>query len=709
MTETLPTLPAPLNALKELAYNLTWTWNHDISALFERIDPELFEALKNNPVALLQQVTPERLEACASDVSFLKLLDDALAQHRVEIENQNVTAMPGDGLVAYFCAEFGLTEALPIYSGGLGILAGDHVKSASELGLPFVGVGLFYRGGYFDQALDKEGNQEASPCGLTPSSLPIQAACDASGAPVRVDVQIEGRDVYAMVWEVKVGGVKLLLLDTDIDENTPEDRAITQRLYGGDNDTRIRQEVVLGFGGIRALDALGLAPTVFHMNEGHAAFLTLERIRKAVRGGMDFESARTACAKNNVFTTHTPVPAGFDIFSMGLLDHILPGLAESLGTTRERLVSLAAHVGDQSGEHGFNMAYLAIRCADWLNGVSQLHAKVSRGMWRALWPGVAEDDIPIIGVTNGIHSRTWVSQELGRLLADEAERRWQGQSGDPELWAAALKLKDERLWDLRQRARHELIERVRTRHARAEKRRGAGDAAVQAAANALDPEALTIGFARRFATYKRATLILRDRERLHRLLSNPDRPVQMLFAGKAHPKDVPGQAFLRELYQASQEPRFHGKILIIEGYDMGLGRELVQGVDVWLNTPRCPKEASGTSGMKVAANGGLNLSILDGWWAEGYDGTNGWAIGEGEIWEDIEAGDAQDAMTLLDLLEEHVIPAFYMRNAHGLPEGWLQRMRRAMLTSGPVYATDRMVRDYARLLYGPAHKSGQKG
>ena len=707
MNEHVMTFPAPLNALNELAYDLRWSWVPDLSKLFEEIDPQAYRRLNSNPVALLQTVKPERLEALASDEAFLSRLRHLVAQRESEAKAPHATEMPEDGLVAYFCAEFGLSEALPIYSGGLGILAGDHVKSASELGLPFVGVGLFYRGGYFKQSLDLEGNQGADPCALDPATLPLKAALDADGAPVQVSVSIEGREVFAKVWEIRVGRVRVLLLDTDVTENAPADRAITQRLYGGDNTTRIRQEVVLGIGGVRALDAMGLKPSVFHMNEGHAAFLTLERIRKAVRGGMDFESARSACAKSNVFTTHTPVPAGFDIFSMELLDSTLPGLAESLSTSRERLVSLAAHVGDATGEHGFNMAYLAIRCADWLNGVSQLHAKVSRGMWRALWPGVEEDDIPIIGVTNGIHSRTWVSQELGRTLGELGGRRWEGESGAEELWSAATGLSDDLLWAIRGRARRALIESVRERHAQAERRRGAGDAAVHAAEKCLDPEALTIGFARRFATYKRATLILRDRERLHRLLSNPERPVQMIFAGKAHPRDVPGQAFLRELYRASQEPRFQGKIIILEGYDMRLGRELVQGVDVWLNTPRCPKEASGTSGMKVAANGGLNLSILDGWWAEGYDGTNGWAIGEGEIWEDQEAGDAQDALTLLNLLEEHVIPAFYARGDAQLPTGWLERMRRAIITAGPVYATDRMVRDYARLLYAPAHSAGR--
>ena len=707
MIDALSSIPAPLSALRKLAYDLTWSWSPDLGALFQDIDPEAWLRLKGNPVALLQSASPERLDALSRDADFLARINALRDQVAAEQSAPRMTAMPEDGLVAYFCAEFGLSESLPIYSGGLGILAGDHVKSASELGLPFVGIGLFYRGGYFDQSLDDHGNQHASACGLNPENLPLRPALDSSGEALCVQVHIEGREVNAKVWELKVGRVKLYLLDTDVAGNTDADRQITQRLYGGDNETRIRQEVVLGIGGVRALDALGLKPSVFHMNEGHAAFLTLERIRQAVTSGMDFEAARSMCARNNVFTTHTPVPAGFDIFSPELVDRVLPGLAESLGTDRARLLSLAAHVGDTTGEHGFNMAYLAIRCADWLNGVSQLHAKVSRGMWNNMWPDLPEDEVPIIGVTNGIHTRTWVSQELGRLLASMSGRRWEGESGSKELWQSASDLPSAKLWDIRTRARKALIESVRVRYAHAESRRGANSERLDTIASYLDPEALTIGFARRFATYKRATLILRDRERLHRILSHPERPVQMLFAGKAHPKDQPGQAFLRELYQASQEERFRGKILVLEGYDMGLGRELVQGVDVWLNTPRCPKEASGTSGMKVAANGGLNLSILDGWWAEGYDGTNGWAIGKGEIWQDLEAGDAQDALTLLELLEDHVIPTFYERQEGGLPEAWLERMRRAMLTSGPVYATERMVLDYARLLYAPAHAAGR--
>ncbi|MDP6946517.1 MAG: alpha-glucan family phosphorylase, partial [Myxococcota bacterium] len=420
----------------------------------------------------------------------------------------------------------------------------------------------------------------------------------------------------AAVWEVTVGRVRLYLLDTDVEGNAPQDRIITARLYGGDSETRIRQEIVLGIGGPRALDALGLEPTVFHMNEGHSAFLILERIRRAVAQGADFESARAACASSNVFTTHTPVPAGFDVFTAEQMDRLLPGLPEALGTTRQEMLALGGDPSLEAEQTGFNMAYLALRCSDRVNGVSELHARVSRGMWRGLWPGLAEEDIPIIGVTNGVHTRTWVSSDLGHGLAALSGLDWEGESGSPALWRAAERLPSTPLWSARQAARAALIEAVRTRHSASLERRGASPQTVKRARTALDPDALTIGFARRFATYKRATLVLRDPDRLHRLLSDPERPVQMLFAGKAHPKDVPGQAFLRALHAAAQEPRFDGRIVVLEGYDIGLGRELVQGVDVWLNTPRRPKEASGTSGMKAAANGLLNLSILDGWWDE---------------------------------------------------------------------------------------------
>ena len=707
-------IPHQLAALVPLSLNLSWSWRPEARALFQTLDPDLFEATSGNPVAVLKRVDAKTLEAFSADQGYLKQLSSVCAA--VEAANTEGRFLDSSSedtesmLVAYFCAEFGMTEALPIYSGGLGVLAGEHVKSASDLGLPFVGVGLFYRGGYFQQTLSDDGWQQADPHHLNPHLLPVQPALTPAGDQAIVHIDMDGRQVAVQVWEVQVGRVTLYLLDSNVPSNDDYDRGITAQLYSGDTEMRLRQEMVLGMGGYRALKALGISPTVYHLNEGHAAFLALERIADTIAAeDLTFEAAHAKCAANNVFTTHTPVPAGFDIFTLEQVKRMLPKMPGRCRTSLETICRLAAHVDDPNFTKGFNMAYLALRSSAWLNGVSQLHAEVSRGMWKHLWHGeLAEDEVPIVGVTNGIHTASWVSTEMAGALSEASGLPWPQHASSPDLWGAVDKITDAQLWDIRGRARQELIEVVRTRRPAELIERNASTETIEAAKQLLVPGALTIGFARRFATYKRAALVFRNRERILKLLTDNERPLQFVFAGKAHPKDKPGQALLREIDAISQDPAFKGRVVFLQGYDIGVARHMVQGVDVWLNTPRRPKEASGTSGMKVPPNGGLNLSIRDGWWAEAYDGDNGWAIGAGEVWDNAETGDDADADYLLDVLEQSVIPEFYDRDAQGLPQAWLKRVRASMKSVSPVYTTQRMVTDYTQMLYLPAHLEGMR-
>ena len=593
---------------------------------------------------------------------------------------RGAAAGPVDGLVSYFCAEYAITQALPIYAGGLGVLAGEHLKSASDVGVPMVAVGLAYRQGYFRQSLDAEGRQQATAEELDLSAL-LRLAEGPGGVPLRVEVHIGGRPVSVQVWEGAVGRTRLLLLDTFVDENAAADRTITGALYGGDSELRLRQEIVLGIGGVRALSALGVNPTVFHMNEGHSAFLVLERVRQAVQEmGLSFDAALERCRAQHVFTTHTPVPAGFDVFSREQMLRHFPDLGEALGVPDETWLAL----GRGGISDGFQMALVALRGSAHLNGVSQLHGQVSRAMWHGEWPQLAEDDVPIIGVTNGVHVPTWVGDPARAVLDEHLGPSWLDAGVDDPVWSRLGTLGDEALWAMRTASRARLVGAL-----------GGG----------LDPDVLTLGFARRFAPYKRATLIFRFADRIRRLMDHAERPMQIVFAGKAHPKDLAGQAILADVVRWSEDPSTAHRVFFVSGYDLHVAKALVEGVDLWLNTPRRPHEASGTSGMKVLVNGGLNVSVLDGWWDEAYDGQNGWAIGSRDPWSSPEEADAGEAEALLTLLEDEVTRAFYDRGADGIPRSWTARMRASMALT-PRFSTGRMVREYAERLYRPAHEAG---
>ncbi|PKN56924.1 MAG: alpha-glucan phosphorylase [Deltaproteobacteria bacterium HGW-Deltaproteobacteria-14] len=704
-----PAIPEALRPLEALAHDLSWSWHPEAMRLFWRIDPQLWRELNGNPVALLGQVGQDRLEALAEDPAFMAHL--ARVREIIAVELTRPSAVSGEGaaevLVAYFCAEFGLSEALPIYSGGLGVLAGDTLKSASGVGLPFVAVGLAYQEGYFHQYLNVDGWQQEDPYDNDFATLPMRRARRPDGSAATVEVRIEGRRVKVRIWEVTVGRTRLLLLDTNDPENTADDRAITYRLYGGGSELRCKQEIVLGIGGFYALRTMGVRPTVYHMNEGHSAFMALARIRDLVQAsGLSFAEAREACAATNVFTTHTPVPAGFDVFSEAQLAQFLPTMHDDLGVSRRELLALGAHEQDPGLTRGFNMAYLALRLSGWVNGVSQLHADVSREMWRRMWPGYEANEVPIVGVTNGVHTRTWLDEEMGELLERYLGEGVTTAPATEVPWELVDSVPDAELWRAHERARERLVSFVRERATRQARRLGLPPHHIEAATEVLDPRALTIGFARRFATYKRATLLFRERDRIRALLTNERRPVQFVFAGKAHPQDDPAKELIKELVHFARDPAIRRHIVFVEEYDMGVARHLVQGVDVWLNNPRRPKEASGTSGMKVVPNGGLNLSVLDGWWAEAYDGLNGWAIGAGEVYDDVEQGDEIESRILLNLLEDQVLPEFYGRGPDGLPRRWIARMKHSMKGLSSFFSTDRMVLEYAEKLYLPATRAG---
>ena len=694
-----PALPERLKALEELAYNLRWSWDHETINLFQRLDRPLWESSGHNPVLMLGSIAQERLQDLALDDAFLAHLDSVAAGLRDYVASprtwcQKQYGPPSRPLVAYFSMEFGLTESLPIYSGGLGILAGDHLKSASELGVPLVGVGLLYQKGYFRQYLTSDGWQHERHPSNDFSVMPLRPVYAVDGTPVRVRVELADRALLLRPWHVQVGRVMLVLLDANIPENPPDLQDITAELYGGNSEMRLRQEIVLGVGGIRALLALGLSPRVFHMNEGHCAFLGLERIRQLIlEQQVSFREAFEIAAASGIFTTHTAVPAGIDVFLPDQIDRYFAPLRETFGLSREQFLDLG-RVQPGRTEEFFNMAVLAIHTASVVNGVSRLHARISRAMWRNLWPGVPVDEIPIAHVTNGVHPQSWISNEMRHIYDSYLGPGWAEQPGDTRVWQRSEQIPAEELWRTHERRRERLVAFSRQRLALQLRTRGAGVAEVAEAEQALDPKALTIGFGRRFATYKRATLILRDPVRLERILNAPGRPVQIVFAGKAHPADDPGKELIRQVVQTARRPEFRHRIVFLEDYDQDVACHLVQGVDVWLNTPRRPLEASGTSGMKAAFNGALNISILDGWWDEAYSPGVGWAIGQGEEYEDDEYRDRVEAGALLDLLENEVVPLFYQRGADNVPRGWMALMRTAITTLCPVFNTNRMVHEY---------------
>lgn len=704
-------------ALDRLARNLRWCWSKSAGRLFPALDPALWKECGGNPILFLRRISDTALDKALQCEETLNLYHTAINDLNSYLSAPNNTqdtwfnrTMPDrrDFLVAYFSAEFGLHETLPIYSGGLGVLAGDHCKSASDLGIPFVGVGLLYRQGYFGQQIDAHGHQRDNYEDFDFAGMPVEKAKGAGGAPLVISVDLAGRELHAQVWKVAVGRISLYLLDTDIEKNTAEDRLITSRLYGGDHEMRISQEILLGMGGVRALDAMGIRPAIWHMNEGHSVFLGLERISQIIlRQNLSFHEALEAIKGNSVFTTHTPVPAGNDAFSLVLMDKYFRNTLRKVGIAHHEFMRLGRRVMSE-GSDLFSLTILALHLSSQSNGVSKLHGHVSRCMWNDLWYGVPMCNIPIGHVTNGIHTLTWLHPAIQDLYDKYLPGNWKERIADPAVWEDIALIPDDELWQTRQKLKVALIDEVRERIKRHRSRLLEPKEHIDAAATILNPKALTIGFARRFATYKRATLIFSNIERLRNILCDPDRPVQILFAGKAHPADKPGQSFIQRVYEVSRLPEFEGKIVFIEGYDMALARYLVSGVDVWLNTPRRPLEASGTSGQKVAANGGLNFSVLDGWWCEGYNGKNGWSIGFEKTYHSEDEQDQDDSADIYEKLEKEIVPLYYNQDKTGVSSDWLDMVRDNIVTLTPQFSTDRMVQDYVRKLYLPALDRGQR-
>jgi starch phosphorylase len=708
--QVLPKLPKPLARLEDLAYNMRFAWDQDTLQLFRRLDPDLWEEVYHNPVKLLGRIDQEKLEAARNDPAYMASFERTLEDFDSYMNASNgwfadnYRSLPRRPLIAYFSMEFGIHECFQNYSGGLGVLSGDHLKSASDLNIPLVAVGLLYQEGYFQQYLNADGWQQESYPINDFSALPLRLERDKHGQPLRIDVQLPGRKLYAQIWRAQVGRVPLYLLDTNIADNPrEEDRSLTDRLYGGDRRTRIRQEILIGIGGIRALDALGLHPDVIHMNEGHSAFSGLERIRVIMhKHKLSFEQAWEIVAASTVFTLHTPVPAGLERFGYDLIDEHFSEYMRELGLNREQFHDLGR---ENMGTYDlFSMSVMALKMCYGANGVAQLHGVVSREMWQWMYPNVPTDEVPVGAVTNGVHVQTWVSREMGALFDRYLDPAWRVNDARAEIWSAVANIPDSELWRTHVRRRERLIAFTRSRLKKQLLARGATSAAIAEAEEVLNPEALTIGFARRFATYKRATLIFSDLKRLDALINNPERPVQFIFAGKAHPHDNEGKAFIREIVRIANMPQFRHSIVFIENYDMNVTRYMLQGCDVWLNNPRRPKEASGTSGMKAIYNGCLNFSILDGWWDEAYHPGVGWAIGNGEEYSEAQEAeqDRLEADSLYNVLEHDIVPRFFSQGRDGVPRDWVRMMKQALQELAPVFTTDRMVAQYTHDYYMPA-------
>ncbi len=692
--------------LRHLERNLYWTWHPDVVHVFRDIDPELWRAVNHNPVDFLDHVSEEVVAGKASALALRERITRVFHQLRDYLEDDNTWGACHTGPmhswpVAYFCAEFGLHESLPIYSGGLGVLAGDHLKSASDLGVPLVGVGLLYAKGYFAQSLNGDGWQQENYLVADIRKLPLERVTNRQGEPLLVRVESRESQVHVGIWTAAVGRNRLVLLDTNVEPNNDGDRALTSTLYGGDVHTRIRQELVLGVGGMRALTAMGIQPGIIHLNEGHSAFAVLERARMMMeRDGRPFGEIREPAALQCVFTTHTPVEAGHDRFDAGLVERTVGPLREQMGLSERDLLALGRVNPDDPNEP-FCMTVLGLRMSRWRNAVSSLHGRVTRAMWHGLWPGRGEDEVPIFHVTNGVHVASWISESMADLYARCLGTDWLGRIHDPQIWSRVECIDEVEFWEQHQILKSHLIDFVRRRVHAQELHRGQRPAD-SPLPHCLDSGVLTVGFARRLAGYKRSNLLFRDLDRLDRMVNHPDRPVQFIFSGKAHPGNHDGKQRIQQLYRASQDPRFHGRIVFIEDYDINVARHLVQGVDVWLNTPRRPREACGTSGQKVVLNGGLNLSVLDGWWAEAYDGENGFAIGAGGEHREEERQDARDAETLYHTLEDVVAPLFYDRDDGGVPRGWVRRQLHALRTLPWKFSARRMVMDYTLRCYLPA-------
>ncbi|MCC6191586.1 MAG: alpha-glucan family phosphorylase [Anaerolineales bacterium] len=695
-------LPRRLERLSVLASNLWWTWHPETWELFKLIDSTLWTDTYHNPVRFLRQVRRKALNAAVHNRRVLELYDrtvTAFDAYMNPAQTWYASAHPDrlDHLIAYFSTEFGLHESFPTYAGGLGILSGDHAKEASDLGLPFVGIGFLYNQGYFSQRITEDGWQEAGYRRYSFEDVPVIPFQKEDGQPLLVSVELAGRVLHARVWRIQVGRVPLILLDSDVEQNAPSDRDLTARVYGGDLDTRISQEVVLGIGGVRALRALNIEPKVWHMNEGHSAFMALERLREKIVAGATFAEAEARVQAATVFTTHTPVPAGNEEFPDWLIDRYFSQYWGQLGLDRERFIDLARH--SQPWGQTFSMSMLAIRMAHLRNGVSELHGRVSRRMWHFMFPDQPVERVPIGSITNGVHTGTWLARRMKNLYDRYLGHNWMEALDDPATWQAIYAVPDEELWAVRRHLKRKLVAFARER-ARAEWQTAKRHPIqILAGGTLLDPYMLTIGFARRFATYKRGSLVLRDPDRLMRLVNAVERPVQIIFAGKAHPMDEPGKLIIQEVYRTLKRAEFGGRIVFLEDYDINLARFLVQGVDVWLNTPRRPLEASGTSGMKAALNGVLNWSVLDGWWQEAYHGENGWAIGDETEYADPDEQDQRDAESLYDTLENQIVPLYYANGGPDGPGGWLRRVKTSIATLAPTFSTRRMVKQYVETMY----------
>ena len=707
--EVQPVIPERLNRLQELANDLLYSWDREVRGLFFRLDRELWEACGHNPKVFLRRVSQKRLNDAAEDRVFMEDYNRVLSgydtYHQEHAESSIAQYLdPDEDLVAYFCAEFGLHESFQIYSGGLGILAGDHCKAASDLNIPFVAVGMLYRQGYFTQTIDAHGNQVAHYTPTHFEDLPIHPSLDAAGKEIHVHIDLPGRRVMLKVWQAKAGHITLFLLDSDLPDNAEADRRITYQLYGGDINTRIQQEMVLGIGGVRALRAVGLQPTVWHINEGHAAFMIIERCHEFVAKGLEFDSAFELVATNSIFTTHTPVPAGHDIFDHAVMAKYFEHQINELGINVQQLLALGS---SPSSQGGFNMTALALRGSRFRNGVSRIHGSVASRMAAYIWPQIPPEENPLGHITNGVHVPTFLAREWANMFDMRFGSGWRNELLNEHFWRHIDDIPDHSFWSVHQSLKSEMLAEVRRRVILQHRRNGTSEALIDRYTQYLTPndsDVLTIGFARRFATYKRATLLFSDPQRLARLFNDPKRRVLLIFAGKAHPHDLPAQRLIQVIHEYARRPEFEGKIILVEGYDLALARKLVTSVDVWLNTPEYPLEASGTSGEKAGINGVINLSVPDGWWGEGYNGENGWAITPHGPQYDSAYRDREEAQELLDILEKQVIPLYYARNGHGYSEEWVKKSKHSMKSLIPRFNSVRMVMDYVENYYAPAKK-----
>jgi starch phosphorylase len=698
-------LPRRVQNLSKLAHNLWWVWNPSGQRVFQYIDPRLWNAVNHNPIAFLRRMDRTRLNAAIDQPAYLEMYDKTIAELDAYLAKKdtwfnNTYPKLNNKHIAYFSFEFGLHESLPVYAGGLGILSGDHLKEASDLGMPLTGIGFVYNQGYFVQHIGEDGWQENRSALINYNELPLIALYDASHQPLTISVDLPGRKVAARIWELEVGRVHLYLLDSNLDENDPMDRQLTEKLYTSDLEIRISQEMLLGMGGVQVLALLGISPSVWHMNEGHSAFLAVERLRELVKKGTPYEEAFKAVRLNNLFTTHTPVPAGNDQFPMWMIDKYFSQVWGELGITRDEFAAL----GKQTQPWGdtFVMPVLALKLSERANAVSELHGEVSRRMWNFLWQDKKEENVPIGYVTNGVHTHTWLARRMGVLYETYLGKDWCDRLDDPALWEGVKNIPDSELWAVQRHLKNKLVNFANER-TRVQWQNGTLSATqVLAGGVFLEPYSLTIGFARRFATYKRANLMFRDFDRLMRIINDPHKPVQIIFAGKAHPSDEPGKLLIQQVYRAVKDTRSGGRLIFLEDYDINLARYLVQGVDVWMNTPRRPNEASGTSGMKAAANGALNFSVLDGWWREGYNGKNGWSIGSEAEYTDPEAQDTADAQSIYETLEKQIVPLYYERDASKTPVEWLKVVKESLRTLTPQFSLRRMLKEYMSDYYLPA-------